>query len=305
MSGIRKLLAALSAFLIISGTSAQIDIRRYTSATDTFYWKRFEHIPGPSPLRLSRIASSPNRSTLAAFLEQHEEQFPQLRPDTTVAPDIREWKKYLRAADFNDDGKPDIIYAGPGRATDHMVRLYLCRETGFDLVFEDFGFLTNWALKERRLSSLGTGEASCAAGATWFTREYSAAWEGSDPVFIKGKQTAWYCYTEIPSRILEKPVAFESIRDTLTLRASAARINEPFIPDPETFGNIVAKYRQKVRGVVIGTPRHEKNGDWYFVELIPDAFPSATVICRNNQIPLFIRGWVSASAISLSGGSGR
>lgn len=301
MPHIRKLAVALYVFLVMTGASAQIDIHRYTSATDTFFWKRYEHIPGPAPLRLSRVGSVPKGNILTALIAQYPEQFAQLSPDSTVAPDIREWKKNLRATDFNDDGKPDIIYAGPGRTTDHMVQLYLFRETGFNLVFEDFGFLTNWTMKEHRLISVGTGEASCAAGATNFLRDYEVKWEGAEPRFIHGKQTAWYRYTELPSLLLEKPVAFESIRDTLTLRASAARINEPFIPEPETFGNIVAKYSKKLRGVVIGTTGHQKNNDWYFVEIIPDAFPSATVLCRHNQIPLFIRGWVPASAILLSG----
>ena len=301
MVNIRKEIVALYAFFLMTGASAQIDIQKYTSATDTFYWKRYEHIPGPAPLKLSRIASAPAKSTVTAFLAQDQELLALLSPDSTVVPDIRGWKKHLRITDFNHDGVPDIIYQGPGSNSNNTVRLYLGNGTGYDLVFEDFQYLTHFTLEEKRLVSLCTGEASCAAGATWFTREYSVNWEGAVPRFINGKQTAWYRYTELPLRVFEKTIAFESVRDTLTLRASAHRINEPFIPYPETFGNIVAKYREKVRGVVIGTTNDQKPNEWYFVEIIPDASPSASVLCRNNQIPLFIRGWVAAAAISVSG----
>lgn len=294
-----RLLVLLLPCLVSVGLYGQIPIKTYTTATDTFYWKRYVNIPRPAKLSLKKISEGGHKKEMDRFIAQHADDFQQFTNDSLSQPTLKGLRKALYPVEINGDGKIDLIFCGHSGGIPDITRIYLNRVDHFELVFEDYQYLTKFTRKNGLLTSLQTGDPGCGEDYLYFTRDYEVKWEQSVPVFIKGKQTVAYKHTEEPREYQEKPMSFRSISDTMMVRASAARLNEPFIPRLETFGNIIAKYRQKTRGAILAVKTLGKGNTWYYVELFPGITPAASILYQTDKIPTFIRGWVSGQSIFL------
>jgi hypothetical protein len=270
-------------FLILSFSGfSQIDIQRYTTATDTFYWKRYVSIPKPPRVNLKRFTVSKPSKKIEVFLRLMEDL-----PET----------KFLHPIEINGDKLPDMVYCGPEGSGPEVVRIWINVNDSFDLVFEDYSYISKFVKKDGKLKGLQTADAGSGEEYLYFTRDYRVEHSGTSPVFVKEKQTVTYRYTEEPVKFYPVPIPFSSMADTLMLRASAARQNEPYIPALESFGNIIAKYRSASRGTILAKKTYGNGNDWYFVEMSPFSYPSASILYGMEKMPTFIRGWVSALAI--------
>ncbi|MEI6684140.1 MAG: VCBS repeat-containing protein [Bacteroidota bacterium] len=292
-------LLLLSLMLCTLAGNAQIKLQSYTSATDTFYWKRYTHIPRPQKLNLRPYVVVNPGKVVDTFLARNPDQFPQFTGDSLPKYSPGKLKKCLYPVDINGDNRPDIIFSGYGGGETPLVRIYLNRGDSFELVFEDYQYITRLKKKEGKLTDLSTGDVGSGDNYLYFTRDYKVNQEHNVPEFIKVKQHVAYRYTEEPVRYYSVPVPFIAKADTMLLRASAARLNEPFFPKPETFGNIVAKYRSKAKGMVLAIKSYGKGNDWYFVEVYPGTMPTASILYDLDRLPSFIRGWVSGQSILL------
>ena len=278
---------------------AQIDIQRYTTATDTFYWKRYTHIPKPLRVNLKRFSVSQPGKKIESFLSKQLSQFPQFTNDSVPKFSIKDLKKCLYPVDINGDKLPDMIFSGFSGGESDIVRIWLNRKDSFELIFEDYQYISKFIMSGNKLVEMQTGDPGCCANYLYFTRDYKVEEGKNEPVFVKGKQTVAYQYTEEPLTYYPLPIPFIARTDTMLLRASAAQQNEPFNPNLDTFGNIIAKYRSKARGVVLAYKSNGKGNDWFFVEISPSVAPSASILYDIDKIPTFIRGWVSGRAIQL------
>jgi hypothetical protein len=278
---------------------AQIDIKRYTTATDTFYWKRYMHVPQPPRVKLKRFSASGSAKKIDAFLAKYLFEFPQFTSDPEEKLSEKDLKKFLFPVDINNDKLADMIFSGPDGGGSEIVRIWLNRRESFELVFEDYQYISKFIKTRDKLSAMQTGDIGSGKNYLYFTRDYQVDFEQDQPVFIKGKQIVTYKYTEEPLKYYPEPIPFVSKADTLLVRASSAQLNEPFIPYLDTFGNIVAKYRTKSRGLALAFKSNGKGNDWFFVEFSPFASPSASILYDIDSMPVFIRGWVSSQAIQL------
>lgn len=285
----------------VANVWAQIDIKRYTTATDTFYWKRYQHVPGPQKINLKTFTVSGAKKVIEQFLEKNLSQFPQFTNDSTPRHGIKELRKCLFPIDINGDQKTDMIFSGYSGGEADVTRIYINRGDHFDFDFEDYQYISRFTMTKGKLTSMQVGDPGCGDAYLYFTRDYSVNQDSSAPVFIKGKQTVIYRYTEEPVQYFPEPKAFRAVGDTLMARASAARLNEPFNPHLDTFGNIVAKYRSKAKGLALAVKKDEKGNNWYFVEIFPDTSPSASILYGTEKIPTFLRGWVSGMGIEFTG----
>ncbi len=288
-------LTALLPFIM----SAQITLQTYTSATDTFYWKHYIHIPKPARINLQRFTAAGSGKVINRFVTQHADQFPQFFSDSLVSDGIRELKKGLYAIEISGDKLTDIVYSGFSGGPSDIVRIFVNRGDSFELVFEDYQYLSAFMKQNGQLIYLQTGDIGSGDDYLYFTRDYRVRTEAGNLIFVKGKQTVAYKYTEEPAARFSRPASFESVADTMMVRASAARLNEPFIPRLDTFGNIVARYRTKTRGDVLAMKTTGKGNTWYYVEIYPASKPSASILYQNDQVPLFLRGWVSGLSIRI------
>jgi len=294
----RHLFILVSFSLLTLAAGAQINIKTYTTATDTFYWKRYVHIPKPDKINLKRFTVSHPGTIIDAFLAKHLDQFPQFTLDSIRHLNIKDLKKCLFPVDINGDQLPDMIFSGSSGGESDIVRIYLNRKDSFEMVFEDYQYISRFIMENGRLTQMQTGDAGCCDNYLYFTRSYEVKPENGIPMFIRGKQVVAYKYTEEPRIYYPRPVPFISLTDTMLLRASAAQLNEPFNPYLETFGNIIAKYRTRSKGTILAMKSYGKGDEWYFVEIYPDSSPSASILYDVEKIPTFIRGWVSGLAIS-------
>ena len=270
---------------------AQIKLQTYTTATDTFYWKRYIRIPKPPKVRLSQFTVADHGKTVEQFIVRNLDQFPQYATDSLPAYNAKSLKRCLYPVDINGDHVPDIVFSGFGGGGTDLVRIYLNRKDSFELVSEDYQYITKFRKDSGNLVELQTGDVGTGTDYLYFTRDYRVKQERGNPVFVKVRQNVVYKNTEEPVRYYPKPVSFIARADTMMLRASAARLNEPFNPHLDTFGNIVAKYRSKARGVVLATKSYGKGNDWYYVEIYPGTLPSASILHDLTKLPTFIRGW--------------
>jgi hypothetical protein len=294
-----QLISVFICLLLPSFGVAQIDIQRYTTATDTFYWKRYIHIAKPPRVNLKRFSASGSTRKKEAFLVKYPREFPQFTNDLTHRHSVKELKKCLFPIDINGDDLTDMIFSGTDGDGSEIVRIWLNRRDSFDLIFEDYQYISKFIRSAHQLEELQTGDAGTGKDYLYFTRDYRIGYEKSEPVFIKGKQTVLYKYTEEPTKYYLQPIPFVSKADTLLVRASSAQLNEPFLPYLDTFGNIVAKFRTHSSGVVLAEKLTGKGNNWFFVEFSPATSPSASILYGVDKIPTFIRGWVSAQAILL------
>jgi hypothetical protein len=276
---------------------AQIKLKTYTTATDTFYWKRYVHIPKPPKVRLSQFTVLDHGRTAEQFLAGNLDQFPQFTNDSLPKFNVKTLKKCLYPVDINGDHLPDMIFSGYSGGESDLVRIYLNHGNSFELVFEDYQYISKFRKEAGKLVELQTGDVGSGSNYLYFMHEYRVDHENGQPVFIMVKQIVAYRYTEEPSKFYQKPVSFVAKTDTMLLRSSAAQLNEPFFPELGTFGNIVAKYRSKARGVVLAMKTYGKGNDWYFVEVFPDTSPSSSILYDVNRMPTFIHGWVSGQSI--------
>jgi hypothetical protein len=284
--------------LSLNGT-AQIDIQRYTTATDTFYWKRYVHIPEPPRVSLKRFTVSQSGKKVESFLAKYPGEFAQFTSDSSSRTSLKDLKKCLYPIDINGDKLPDMIFSGYDGGESEIVRIWLNRRDSFELIFEDYQYVSLFRKEEGNLVQLQTGDIGHDDNYLYFTRDYRVDKDKNETVFIRGKQTVTYKYTEEPATFYPQPIPFIAKADTMLLRASPAQLNEPFIPCLDTFGNIVAKYRTKSRGIVLAYKSFGRGNNWFFVEMSPSTAPSASILYDIDKVPTFIRGWVSDQSIQL------
>jgi len=286
--------------LISSTGNAQIDIQRYTTATDTFYWKRYTSIPKPPRVNLKRYSVSQPSKKVDSFLEKYIGQFPQFTNDSSPQFTVKDLKKCLYPIDINGDNLPDMIFSGKSGGESDIVKIWLNRRDSFELIFEDYQYISKFSKEGNKLVEMQTGDVGYGDDYLYFTRDYRVEQEKGEPVFVKGKQTVAYKYIEEPAKYYPQPIPFIAKADTMMVRASSARQNEPFNPHLDTFGNIIAKYRSKARGMALAYKSYGRGNDWFFVEISPFAAPSASILYGIDRIPVFIRGWVFGQAIQLT-----
>ena len=296
---ISRYLLLTTLFLASLSGLAQIDIQRYTTATDTFYWKRYTQIPKPPRVNLRRFLVSQPSKKIDAFLEKYLAQALQVSGDSASPVSIAELKKSLYPIDVNGDRLPDMIFSGTLGGAPEMVRIWINRKDSFELIFEDYQYISKFRKEGDKLTELQTADVGKDGDYLYFTRDYRVQMEQGVPGFVKGKQTVSYQHMEEPANYYPVPIPFIAKADTMLLRASAAQQNEPFNPGLDTFGNIMAKYRTKARGVALAFKSMGKGNDWFFIEVSPSASPSASVFYDLDKLPTFIRGWVSGQAVQL------
>jgi len=279
--------------------AAQIKLQTYTTATDTFYWKRYIRVPRPARINLNQYTVANPGKAVGMFLAKNIGRFPQFTNDSLPLHTIKDLKKCLYAIDVNGDNLPDMIFSGYSGGESDVVQIYLNRKDSFDLVFEDYQYFTKFRKVQGKLVELQTGDIGTPGSYLYFTHDYRVNQENNQPVFIKVRQHVVYKNSEdpTPTQSYPVPVPFEAKSDTMLLRASPAKQNEPFIPDLNTFGNIVAKYRSKTKGFALAKRSYGKGNDWYFVEISPGTMPSASILYGLERMPSFIRGWVSGQSI--------
>ena len=291
----------LLAFVLLSrGVEAQINIKTYTTATDTFYWKRYTHVSKPLKINLNRFTVAGSGKIIESFLAKHLDQFPQFTNDSVQRFNVRDLKRCLFPVDINGDHLPDIIFSGFSGGESDIVRIYLNRKDSFELVFEDYQYISKFTCDRGLLTEMQTGDPGCCGSYLYFRRDYTIKIDNGELMFIKGRQQVEYQYTEEPFKFYPRAMPFTAKADTMLLRASATRLNEPFNPHLDTFGNIIAKYRTRAKGLVLAYKSYGKGNDWYFVEIFPDTSPSASILYDIEKIPTFIRGWVSGQASLLN-----
>ena len=284
---------------LIFRAEAQIDLRTYTTATDTFYWKRYIQIPEPPRVSLRRFCVSGGKAKQAGerFLEQNKMAVKDDLQDSLHPMSDDDLRKLIFPIDLNGDQLPDIILSGKTSRSAGFVRIWMNHGGSFEPVFEDYQSISQFRIEGTRLTALQTADIGSDGQYLYFTRDYKIQWEGNDPVFVRGKQVVSYMHTREPSVLLREPTPFTARADTMLLRASPSRQDEPFIPALGTFGNIIAKYRSEAKGTVLASYAKVPGNDWFYVEVDPSVMPSASILYDTDKLPTFIRGWVSGRAI--------
>ena len=302
-SGFKAIAASWLVLLLLLpaiGAVAQIDIKTYTTETDTFYWKRYFNVAAPPAVNLKRYTASRRSARIDAFLATNPAGLWYAPGDTSGRPDPGLLRPFLYPVELTGDRQPDMIYAGPGEGGQDKVQIWFARNGGYDLVFEDYQYLSSLTLDRGILSRFTTGDRGTGTeNYLYFTRHYRVDRDSTGLAIVREKQVAEYRHTEEPSVLFKTPAPFRTVADTLMLRASPARLNEPFLPDLDTFGNIVAKYRTRAAGNALAYVSRGHGNDWYYVEMSPVAVPSASILYGTDRLPTFVRGWVSAHGILL------
>jgi len=281
-------------FLLPSVLFSQIKIKTYTTATDTFYWKKYEQVKKPKKLNLKPYTLSSANSVIGSFLSGNLQEFPQFADDSIYHRTIKELKKCLYPVDLNGDKLIDIIFTGFSGGESDITRIFLNLGSSFKLVFEDYQYIVSLNFSDKKLIRIKTADVGCCDAYLYFGREYEVRHESGFLDFIKGKQVAEYDRTQRPSDLLQTPIPWESRENSILIRASAALLNEPFNPHLESYGNIIAGYKQKIKGNILAVQKGNNGEEFFYVEIIPDIKPAKSIFYDIEKYPTFIRGWVDS-----------
>ena len=52
---------------------------------------------------------------------------------------------------------------------------------------------------------------------------------------------------------------------------------------------------------MLATKSYGKGNVWFYVEIEPDVYPTASILYGLDKFPVFVRGWVSGSSVSATG----
>lgn len=293
----RYLLFLLFAF-ICSNVYSQIKFKTYTSATDTFYWKRYEHVLKPAKEGLRKFTVKNSAGAIRAFLANPPEAFRDILSDSLRMHPENSMQKYLFPVDLNNDQLPDIIFNGSGRNKTEMVKIFLNRRDSFELVFEDYRYVSELRKGKTGFTGLTIGDPGEKGDFLYVERTYSLQPEKARLDFIRGKQTVVYKYTQRPGKYLSKTVPFRAANDTILVRACEGFIDAPYDPKLKTFGNIICGYTEVITGNILAIDKDQAGHNWYFVEIFPDVKPQKSIFHDLDKYPLFITGWVDADDVS-------
>jgi len=291
-------IACIFLFFLLPGMLfSQIKLKTYTTATDTFYWKKYEQVLKPKKLNLKSFTISGAHTAIESFISKNIEDFPQFSNDSLPGYSIKDLKKCLFPVDLNGDGLTDMIFSGFSGGESDVTRIFLNLGNSYKLVFEDYQYITSLTFKNGMLGRLKTADPGCCNDYLYFERDYGVQPEPGSLNFIRGKQTSEFSHTERPSVLLKTPVIWESRHDTILIRASAAILDAPYNPYLETLGNIIAGYKQKIRGIILAVRRGRDGREWVYTEIIPDVKPAKSIFYNIDKYPTFIRGWIESSEV--------
>ena len=285
--------------ILWGSVSAQIKLKTYTSQTDTFYWKKYEHFPKPARANLNKFTVRNGENALRAFLIKPPESFLGFSGDSIPGEWAKSMKKQLYPIDLNGDQLPDIVFNAAVKNGKGVVQIYLNRLDTFELVFEDWGYVSQLKRNKAGYCELTIGESTGQGDNLYFERSYTIRQEDHQLLFIRGKQTAIYKYTQRPGKYYDKPHTFTAQHDTLLVRASAGYIDAPYDPKLKTFGNTICGYTSAIGGAVLATEKDKNGIPWFFVEIYPDVHPVRSIFSDTGKYPTFIMGWVPREEIIL------
>ena len=273
----KNIILSMAMMLIAVHVCGQIKLKTYTSATDTFYWKRYEHIAKPVKVNLSKFTVGKPSRSINSFLEKNLAFFPQFANDSAPQHTIKDLRHALYPVDLNGDQQPDMIFSGFSGGESAITKIFMNRIDTFELVFEDYQYITAMDMVNGVLHSMTIADPGCCDAYLYFEREYTVRKEGNSLSFIKGKQVAWYHYTERPRESFKTPLPWSAVYDTMLIRASASLLDDPFNPHLDTYGNIIAGYIQKIRGTALARQTDSRGMEWYFIEIIPENRPRKSI----------------------------
>lgn len=289
----RNLLLLFFASLLIESYS-QITIKSYTTATDTNYWKRYEHVPKPVQLNLNRYTARNGKSAVEAFLAAPPVAFESRFCDSGRVDQKASLRKNLFPIDLNGDQVPEIIVNGPDNGGTEMVQIYMDAASTFELIFEDYGYVSAIHTEKTGIKQLVIGDPGSRSGYAYLERSFTLQPDNGSIRFIKGLQQVTYAYTQRPSRRFDRPVPFRSANDTILIRASASFINEPYIPGLKSYGNIICGYKAFIEGNLLAAAKDGEERLWYYVEVMPGEQPHKSIFQEIGPIPTKIIGWIEA-----------
>jgi hypothetical protein len=282
-----------------SAAFAQTNIQPRIAA-DTFYWKHYRHIAKPQKLDLNKFCVKNQKTCIDLFLRSNIRDFPQFTNDSISPYKIKDLRRCLSPVDLNGDGLSDMIFNGPGGGESDITQIYLNRKDSFELVFEDYQYISSMTVRDGHLLALIICDPGRRDDWLYFERNYRINSENMSLVFIHGKQTADYMFAEKPALQDPKPMNGVSAHDTLVLRASAEVVDEPINPHLESRGNQIALFSEKFRATVIGKKENKKGEIWLYIEIIPDIKPCKSIFYETDKFPTFIRGWVKFNDIKVN-----
>ncbi|MEI6455251.1 MAG: hypothetical protein WCO93_03095 [bacterium] len=278
---------------------SQIKIKTYTSATDTFYWKKYEQVRKPKKMSLKPFVVANPSGIIESFIAGNLADFPQFTNDSVKRYTVRDLRKSLYPVDINGDGRSDMIFCGFSGGEADLTRIFLNQGSSFKLVFEDYQYIVSLSFKGGKLARIRTADPGCCDAYLYFQREYEVRYTDGFPDFVKGRQTVDFSHAERPLDLIDKPFKITSRYDVILIRASAAIQDEPYNPYMETRGNIIGGYKQKIRATVLAVKQNRVGDEWFYVEIVPDIKPAKSIFYDIEKYPTFIRAWVDAEEVMI------
>lgn len=284
-------------FCILASLSGFPQKKSIAAVSDSDYWNLYQRIDKPQQLNLKKFCSRDKNGSIDLFIKCCTSHFPQFAVDSLGSYDIKALRKCLYLSDLDGDGQPDIIFSGPGEGSSMLTQIYINRKDSFELVFEDYQYITSMVIRNGHLSELTLCDPGVEDSWLYFSRYYRVELQNGQLVFIHGKQTAEFRYAEKPELFNFEGNQVISAVDSLIIRASASVIDKPLIRKFGMNGNQIASYVMKFRMIIVGRNDLKSKDPWCYIEIIPDLKPARSLFYDTGDYPTFIRGWVKLKDI--------
>ncbi|HTH57856.1 MAG TPA: hypothetical protein VL728_17535 [Cyclobacteriaceae bacterium] len=168
------------------------------------------------------------------------------------------------AVDFNNDGKKDFIYSGPGVLTTHSIVAI----TGDTARFSEQCLIIDMDKVDKKVRRLYTNSIISTGGpAVEGYSIYDINYDGGAVTFVKRFDCELIDRT--PSPATYDAFNVESIEDSLIVRSEPAAVDAPWDYMLALPGNQLGKVPRGTQAIVAGSTKDTLNTVWYFALIKP------------------------------------
>jgi len=202
----------------------------------------------------------------------------------------------LHFIDLNNDKKLDVIYSGTSGSESDCVIFLLNNDSDYKILFEEYTNIRDLVFEDGKLVGYTGLDFGCCAEYVQKETKYKVSKDWDRTVEYQRVKAS---YTELPENLYENPISFETVSDTLKLRATAIKDDTNlFIYD--TIGNVVSSYLKGSRGLAWSEKQNDLGETWWFVEMEPNSGQLGSRINYNpDKLPQRNLGWFPSTGLTI------
>jgi hypothetical protein len=208
----------------------------------------------------------------------------------------------LHVVDINGDKLEDIIYSGSSGGEANVVKFFMQKEVGFELIFTAYQGIVRVDWKNGKITTIMSHDWGCCAEFRIINTVYEVSYRDKVPSFAKIYQSIEYELMKKPIEYFEEPIDFSTDYDAYNLRAfpevnDTIPINADF--NENRMGNTIGILSKGTKGKAYGSSIDETGCIWWYVEINNIFEVKDNVLFMDDlKYPTNVIGWIRSRYVT-------